>query len=144
LCSALLPLSNVAALFLWILVACLARAQIPFKRAALIVLSFTGTLLFLSWVGWWRLGESPLRRYGVALPVAAITAVWLVRGPLRSIERAPRAALCMLLVVFPFGRLRLQTGTHAGDVAIAVGFLFLLAVLVIAQGASRASLLGFA
>lgn len=117
--SALLPVSTMSALFLCVLVLALHRAEVPVRRAALIVLAFTGYFVIATFVGWPHLGERPISRYAVGLPAAAIAAAWLARGPLRGIGAGARASLVILLVLFPFAYLRLATGHYAVDLAAA-------------------------
>jgi hypothetical protein len=140
-CSALLPLSTLALLSLCLLVACLHRARLPAATAALILLAFAAyfgvsTALVLP-----QLGDSALGRYVFGLSAAAIAALWLSRGPLRSVGRWPRAALLLLLILFPFGRLNLDTGRVFLDVAAAEVALGLLGALVVSRGGARRCLI---
>ena len=118
--SALLPVSTMSALFLCVLLLALHRAEIPERRAARIVLAFTGYFVIATFIGWPHLGERPISRYAVGLTAAAITAAWLARGPLRCIGAGARTSLVILLVLFPFAYLRFATGHYAVDIAVAV------------------------
>ena len=134
--SAFLPLGNLSIVFLCLLVAGLWRARVPASKSALILLIFAAYLVLSPIIAWPHLGENAARRYAYAGAVAALTAVWLLRGPLRSLGWGPRAALVLLLVMSPFTWLNIATGSATIDLVAATVSLVALAVLVRMRGGS--------
>ena len=142
-CSALLPLSNVAILFLCLLVIGLSQARTPALPASLTLVAFSGYFTFSAAIGWKLLGESPARRYAYGLSAAAVGLLWLARGPLRGADRGRLFALFLLLVLFPFGSVNLAAAGSAAP-AVAVASLGLLGAMVIRGGGSRLCLVAVA
>ncbi|MFT3768275.1 MAG: alkaline phosphatase family protein [Minicystis sp.] len=142
-CSAIPTLSNAALLFLCLLAASLYRARVrPSAWLALPICAgyfALGTHVVLP-----RLGEATIPRFLWALAAIGPAIAWLRVGPLRAFDRLPRAALVLLLLIAPFGRIPLDPDAHLLVRGLALLALGVLASMALSRGAPRVLLAAYA